>query len=100
MSTRGRKKQNASTRVPPTAAVSAENSVSETLEPVTPVKRTTRSSSKLKTKKVPVNPKVKKKVPGKKKPVTTDDEEFEDLIDPEIDFEEPPVEIESEVESI
>ena len=51
-------------------------------------------------KKVPVNPKVKKKVPVKKKPVTTDDEDNEDLTDPEIDFEESPVESESEVESI
>ena len=35
----------------------------------------------------------------RKKPVTIDDEEFEDLTDPEIDSEELPVEFESEVES-
>ena len=66
--------------------------------PVSPVERTTRSrvtgsSSKTgtkivpeqKLKKVPANPKVKKKVPVKKNSqFTTDDEEFEDPTDPEI----------------
>ena len=74
MSTRGRKKQTAASRVPPTAVVSAENLVYEILKLVTPVRRTTRSSSKMKTKavpgqkakKVPVNPKVKRKIPVKK----------------------------------
>ena len=112
MSTRGRKKQTAATRVPPMAAESADVTVPETVEPVSPVKRTTRSrvagsSSKTRTKtvpeqklkKVPANPKVKKKVPVKKKPVPTDDDEFEDLTDPEVDFEELPVGIESELES-
>ena len=112
MNTRGRKKQTAATRVPPMAAESADVTVPETVEPVSPVKHTTRSrvtgsGSKTRTptvsgqklKKVPANPKVKKKVPVKKKPVTTDDDEFEDLTDPEVDFEELPVGIESELES-
>ena len=112
MSTRGRKKQTAATRVPPMAAESDDVTVPETVEPVSPVKRATRSrvagsSSKTgtktvpeqKLKKVPANPKVKKRVPVKKKPVPTDDDEFEDLTDPEVDFEELPVGIESELES-
>ena len=107
MSTRGRKKQTTASRVPPTAEIS----VSAPTDSLTPVRRTTRfrvagSGSKTRTKtvpvqklkKVPANPKVKKKVPVRKKPAAADDGEFEDLTDPEIDFEEPPVEIESEVE--
>ena len=112
MSTRGRKKQTAATRVTPMAAESADVTVPETVEPVSPVERTTRSrvagsGSKTRTKtvpeqnikKVPANPKVKKKVHVKKKPVPTDDDEFEDLTDPEVDFEELLVGIESDLES-
>ena len=112
MSTRGRKKQTAATRVPPMAADSADVTVPETVESLSPVKRTTRSrvagsSSKTRTKtvpeqklkKVPANPKVKMKVPVKKKPVPTDDDEFEDLTDLKVDFEELPVGTESELES-
>ena len=107
MITRGRKKQTAAARVPPTAVVSAENLVSEILKLVTPVRRTTRSSSKMKThavpaqkqKKVPVNPKVRKKIPVRKPTVTSDDEEFEDPMDPAIESEEQPDELESDLES-
>ena len=92
MSTKGRKKQ--------TVATSVENSVSESVNPVTPVKRTTRSrvagsGSKVRTKrvavqkpkKVPVNPKVKMKIPVRKQQVSTDDERFEDAEDPEVESE-------------
>ena len=48
--------------------------------------------------KVPVNPKVKKKVSVRKQTVTTDDEEYKDLIDLEIVSESQPVELESEVD--
>ena len=89
MNTRSRTKQTAATRVPSPAAVSSDDAVSEVVDPVISVRRTTRSSSKTgtkivpeqKLKKVPANPKVKKKVPVRKKPVTTDDEEFEDPTD-------------------
>ena len=95
MSTRGWKKQTAASRVPPTAVVSAENLVSEILKLVTPVRRTTRSSSKMEThavpaqepEKVPVDPKVKKKVSVKRRPVTSDDERCEDAEDPEVESE-------------
>ena len=107
MNTRSRTKQTAATRVPSPAAVSTDDAESEVVDPVIPVRRPTRSNFKTgtkivpeqKLKKVPANPKVKKKVPVRKKPVTTDDEEFEDLTDHEIDSEESSAEIESEVES-
>ena len=100
-------KQTAATRVPSPAAVSTGDAVAEVMDPVTPVRRTTRFSSKTgtkivleqKLKKAPANPKFKKKVHVRKKPVTTDDKEFEDLTDIEIDPEESPAEIESDAES-
>ena len=107
MNTRSRIKQTAATRVPSPAAVSTGDAVSEVMDPLTPVRRTTRSSSKRgtkivpeqKLKKAPANPKVKKKVHVRKKPVTTEDERFEDVTDSEIDSEESSAEIESEIES-
>ena len=67
MSSRGRKKPTAASRVPPTAAASAGDAVSEAVEPVTPVRRTMRSrvagsASKTRTKTVPVQK--LKKVPA------------------------------------
>ena len=103
MSTRGRKKQTAATRVPPMTAESADVTVPEAVEPVSPVKRTTRSrvagsGSKTRTQKVPVqkpkrvpaNPRVKKKVPVRQHSDTYDDDEFvdlENLEDPETESE-------------
>ena len=100
MNTRSRKKQTAATRVPSPAAVSTGDAVSEVVDPVTPVRRTTRSrvvasSSKTRTKivpvqklkKVPANPKVKKKIPVREQPVTTDDERYEDAEDPDVESE-------------
>ena len=100
MNTRSRKKQTTASRVPPTAATSDENLVSELVNPMTPVRRTTRfrvagpgskvRSKKVpvqKPKKVPVNPKVKKKIPVGEQQVTTDDERFEDAEDPEVESE-------------
>ena len=73
MNTRSRTKQTAATRVPSPAAVSTDDAVSEVVDPVIPVRRTTRSrvvasssetGTKIvpvqKLKKVPANPKVKK----------------------------------------
>ena len=101
MNTRSRTKQTAATRVPPPAAVSFGDAVSEVVDPVTPVRRNTRSrmvatssntGTKIvpeqKLKKVPANPKVKKKVPVRQQLDTYDEEEFvdlEDLEDPEIE---------------
>ena len=101
MNTRSRAKQTDATRVPSSVAVSTGDAVSEVVDPVFPVRRTTRSSSKTETKivpeqklkKVPANPKVKKKVPVREQPVTTDDERYEDAEDPDVDSD---PEIESE----
>ena len=101
MNTRSRTKQTAATRVPSPAAMSTGDAVSEVVDPVFPVRRTTRSSYKTgakivpeqKLKKVPANPKVKKKVPVIEQPVTTDDERYEDAEDPDVDSD---PEIESE----
>ena len=103
MSTRGRKKQTAASRVPPMASASADVTVSENVEPVTPAKRMTRSrvagsGSKTRTQKVPMqkpkrvpaNLKVKKKVPVRQQSDTYDDDEFvdlENLEDPETESE-------------
>ena len=97
MNTRSRKKQTVATRFPPPSAVSTGDVVSEAVDPVTPVRRTTRSSGCIqkknhevpvqKLKKVPANPKVKKKVPVREQSVTTDDERYEDGEDPEVESE-------------
>ena len=85
------------------AAESADVTVPEVVEPVSPVKRTTRSrvagsGSKTQTQKVPVqkpkrvpaNPRVKKTVPVRQQSDTYDDDEFvdlENLEDPETESE-------------
>ena len=80
MSTRGRKKQTAASRVP----LTAESSVPAPADSLTPVRRTTRSKavgsgSKMRTKIVPVQK--PKKVPVRMKRVIFDDAVIEDLID-------------------
>ena len=93
MNTRSQTKRTAATRVPSPAAVSSGDAVSEVMDPVTLDRRTTRSSSKTgtkivpeqKLKKVPANPKVKKKVSVREQTVSTDDERYEDAEDPDVE---------------